>query len=204
MKEKKEALIVLGISIPLLCYGAFSFEFGGAGSTVEAISVAVSLTLGLCGVIGGLVLFFTKTSLGLIETKTDTDLHIGTPIEATLRKEELRNLVKDVPEESWTETIDDEFNKLRAKATSVDSKEPKPIIKEEKEMSKIKDAITKEKPVEKSGSESIGMMLREKELVKRSDELNALVNEVETELSQVRENLETKGWVNSDDGWVIE
>jgi hypothetical protein len=151
MKEKKEALIVLGISIPLLCYGAFSFELGGAGSTVEAISVAVSTTLGLAGVIGGLVLFFTKNSLGLL-----------------------------------------------------DSKEPKPIIKEEKEMSKIKDAITKEKPVEKSGSESIGLMQREKELVKRSDELNALVNEAETELNQVRENLETKGWIQSADGWIIE
>ena len=234
MKEKKEALIVLGISIPLLCYGAFSFEFGGAGSTVEAISVAVSTTLGLAGVIGGLVLFFTKTSLGLIETKTDTDLHIGTPIEATLRKEELRNLVKDVPEESWTETIDDEFNKLRANATSVDSKEeeerrialleteslskwknkdkvevveeeePKPIIKKEKEMSKIKDAITKEKPVKKSGSESISLMKREKVLVERVSELNGFLNETETKLSQVRENLETKGWVNSDNGWVIE
>jgi len=149
MKEKKEALIVLGISIPVLCYGAFSFEIGGAGSTVEAISVAVSLTLGLAGVIGGLVLFFTKNSLGLVE-----------------------------------------------------SKEPKSIIKEEKEMSKIKDAITKEKPVEKSSS--VGLMQREKELVKRADELTTLVNEVETELNQVRENLETKGWVNSDDGWVIE
>ena len=146
MKEKKEALIVLGISIPLLCYGAFSFELGGAGSTVEAIAVAVSTTLGLAGVIGGLVLFFTKNSLGLL-----------------------------------------------------DSKEPKPIIKEETEMSEIK----KEKPVEKSGSESIGLMQREKELVKRSDELNTLVNEVETELNQVRENLETKGWIQSADGWII-
>jgi len=150
MKEKKEALIVLGISIPVLCYGAFSFEIGGAGSTVEAISVAVSLTLGLCGVIGGLILLFTKNSLGLVE-----------------------------------------------------SKEPKPIIKEDKKkMSKIKDAITKEKPVEKSSS--VGLMQREKELVKRADELTTLVNEVETELNQVRENLETKGWVNSDNGWVIE
>ena len=227
---------MLGISIPLLCYGAFSFEFGGAGSTVEAISVAVSTTLGLAGVIGGLVLFFTKTSLGLIETKTDTDLHIGTPIEATLRKEELRNLVKDVPEESWTETIDDEFNKLRAKATSVDSKEeeerrialleteslskwknkdkvevveeeePKPIIKKEKEMSKIKDAITKEKPTTqeaKKGS-SVDLMKREQELLNRRDELNRMLEEAETKLTDVRENLESKGWVNSDNGWVIE
>ena len=44
MKEKKEALIVLGISIPLLCYGAFSFEIGGAGSVAKSIAVAVSTT----------------------------------------------------------------------------------------------------------------------------------------------------------------
>ena len=149
MKEKKEALIVLGISIPLLCYGAFSFEIGGAGSTVEAVLVAVSLTVGLAGVTGGLILLFTKNSLGLL-----------------------------------------------------DSKEPKPIIKKEKEMSKIKDAITKEKPVEKSSS--VGLMQREKELVKRADELTTLVNEVETELNQVRENLETKGWIQSADGWIID
>jgi len=188
MKERrKNALTLLAIATPMLAYGAFTFEIGGAASTAEAMTKSMITALGLVGVVSGLVMFFTKNSLGLIETKTESDSRrIRSP-------EELINL-----------TIDDEFNKLRAKATSVDSKEPKPITKKEKEMSKIKDAITKEKPVEKSGSESIGMMLREKELVKRSDELNALVNEVETELSQVRENLETKGWVNSDDGWVIE
>ena len=158
IKGNKEALIVLGIAIPLLCYGAFSFEFGGAGSTVEAISVAVSLTLGLAGVIGGLVLFFKK-------------------------------------------------------------------IKEEKEMEEIKDGITKEKPEpidlgrttrkssdniteevteEVAPSESIYLMKREKVLVERVSELNGFLNETETKLSQVRENLETKGWVNSDNGWVID
>lgn len=85
-----------------------------------------------------------------------------------------------------------------------DEKKPKPKIKKEKEMVTKKEGITKEKPVKKSGSESIGLMQREKELVKRADELTTLVNEVETELNQVRENLETKGWVNSDKGWVIE
>ena len=58
--------------------------------------------------------------------------------------------------------------------------------------------------MKKSGSESIGLMQREKELVKRADELNTLISEVETELNKVRENLETKGWVNSADGWVID
>ena len=148
-ERRKQGLIILAISIPVLCYGAFSFELGGASSNFEAITVAIAVALGLFGVGSGLLMLFTKTRLGWIE-----------------------------------------------------SKEPKPIIKEEKKMSKIKDAITKEKPVEKSSS--VGLMQREKELVKRSDELNALVNEVEAELNQVRENLETKGWVNSDNGWVIE
>ena len=77
----------------------------------------------------------------------------------------------------------------------------KPIFKKKEkiEVNKIK----KEEPVEKSGSESIGLMQREKELVKRSDELNALVTELDAELNQVREDLQTKGWIQSADGWVI-
>ena len=80
-----------------------------------------------------------------------------------------------------------------------DEKSSRPIIKKEKKMPKTKE----EKPVQKSGSESIELMQREKELVKRADELNTLVSEVETELDQVRKNLETKGWVNSENGWGI-
>ena len=139
--RRKDALKLLAIATPMLAYGALTFEIGGAASTAEAVTKSIVTTLGLFGTVAGLLMFFTKTSLGL-----------------------------------------------------VDSKEPKPIIKKEKEMSK-KDGITKEKPVKKSGSESIGLMQREKELVKRADELNTLISEVETELNKVRENLETKGWV---------
>jgi hypothetical protein len=161
-ERRKQGLIILAISIPVLCYGAFSFELGGASSNFEAITVAIAVALGLFGVGSGLLMLFTKTRLGWIE-----------------------------------------------------SKEPKPIIKEEKEMSEIKDGM--EKPVEKSSdditeevteevapSESIYLMKREKVLVDRIEELNGFLNETETKLSQVRENLETKGWVNSDNGWVIE
>ena len=158
MKEKKEALIVLGISIPVLCYGAFSFELQGASSNFEAITVAIAVTLGLFGVGTGLLLLFTKTSLGLV-------------------KEPKLNRSNDSSKEKRNH-----------------------LIIKEKEMVKTKE----EKPVEKSGSESIGLMQREKELVKRADELTALVNEVEAELIQVIESLETKGWVLADKGWVIE
>ena len=89
----------------------------------------------------------------------------------------------------------------------------KPIFikKEKREMTKIKkeepvaeEAVVKQKPVKKEGSESIGLMQREKELVKRSDELNALVSELDAELNLVREKLATKGWLLTENGWVIE
>ena len=83
----------------------------------------------------------------------------------------------------------------------------KPIFikKEKREMTKIK----KEEPVAeetiiKDGSESLGLMKREKSLLKRQEELSALVTELETELNQVRESLEIKGWIQSADGWIIE
>ena len=86
----------------------------------------------------------------------------------------------------------------------------KPIFKKEKkEVNKIKetvveDTIVKERPINKHASESIQLMKREESLVKRSDELNTLVSELETELNQVREDLQTKGWIQSaDNGWVI-
>ena len=83
----------------------------------------------------------------------------------------------------------------------------KPIFikKEKTEMTKIKkeEPVVKQKPVKKDGSESIGLMQREKELVKRSEELNTLIVEADDELHQVRCDLETKGWIQSADGWVI-
>ena len=77
------------------------------------------------------------------------------------------------------------------------------MTKIKKEEPVVEVTITKEKPINKHASESIGLMQREKELVKRSDELNLLVNELETELANVRETLESKGWIQSADGWVI-
>ena len=76
--------------------------------------------------------------------------------------------------------------------------------KEKKEMTKIKkEPVVEQKPINKHASESIQLMKREENLVHRSDELHALVAELDAELSQVRETLETKGWVLGENGWVI-
>jgi hypothetical protein len=70
MKERrKDALKLLAIATPMLVYGALTFEIGGAASTAEAITKSIVTTLGLFGTVGGLLMFFTENSLGLINPK---------------------------------------------------------------------------------------------------------------------------------------
>ena len=90
MKEKKEALIVLGIATPLLCYGAFSFELQGADSNLEAIAVALALTLGLFGIGAGVLMLFKKNSLGILDEKKPQTI---------TKKEITMNISNDIPNE---------------------------------------------------------------------------------------------------------
>ena len=75
MKERrKDALKLLAIATPMLAYGALTFEIGGAASTAEAITKSIVTTLGLFGTVGGLLMFFTKNSLGMVETKPKAEV----------------------------------------------------------------------------------------------------------------------------------
>ena len=150
-KRNKQALYILGISIPSLGLGVWGFEIGGGGGAVGLIT-AIGITFGVTGSISGLTMLFTKNRLG------------------------------------WFDSEPFDFKPIFIK-------------KEKTEMPKIK----KEEPVKKEGSESesIQLMKREENLVKRSDELNNLIVEADNELHQVRCDLEAKGWIQSADGWVI-
>ena len=150
-KRKKQALYILGISIPSLGLGVWGFEIGSGGGAVGLIT-AIGITFGVTGSISGLTMLFTKNRLG------------------------------------WFDSEPFDFKPIFIK-------------KEKTEMPKIK----KEEPVKKDGSESesIGLMKREVELQKRSQELNTLIVEADAELNQVRDELQNKGWIQSADGWVI-
>tara|TARA_R110000751_G_C13723215_1_gene475693 strand:+ start:233 stop:958 length:726 start_codon:yes stop_codon:yes gene_type:complete len=234
-ERRKQAWILLGIATPLLCYGAFSFELDGGGSKFDAMSTAVSLTAGIFGVISGLLMFFTKNSLGLIGMKTDPDFVYWDDYSDKNAKPDSRRIRS--PEDLINLTIDDEFNKLRAKATSVDSKEPiaqkeepKPIIKEEKDMSEsnnetreVAHELTEELGVEvyrakaevdpvvsednESKSESLQLMQKEKAIVlkilKTREELESLLktrDSLESDWEAVKSIIKQKGWVLAEDG----
>ena len=162
IKRKKQALYILGISIPSLGLSLWGFEIGSGGGAVGLIT-AIGITFGVTGSISGLTMLFTKNRLG------------------------------------WFDSEPFDFKPIFIK------KEKTEMPKIKKEEPVVEEAVAKQKPVKKEGSqsESLGLMKREKSLLKRQEELSGLVTELETELNQVRENLETKGWIQSADGWVI-
>ena len=73
-KRRKDALKLLAIATPMLAYGALTFEIGGTASAAEAIAKSTITTLGLFGTVGGLLMFFTKNSLGMVETKPKVEV----------------------------------------------------------------------------------------------------------------------------------
>ena len=59
-KRKKQAIILLALSVPMMWWGFNQFIYGSGHSTLEAIAVSLSCTGGLTCFFGGLYLFFTK------------------------------------------------------------------------------------------------------------------------------------------------
>ena len=70
MKERrKDALKLLGVSLPILGGGLYIFNPEGIANRFVEVLAIVALILGVFGAISGLIMFFTKNSLGMVETK---------------------------------------------------------------------------------------------------------------------------------------
>ena len=64
-KRKKQAIILLTLSVPMMWWGYCSFMASGTNSTALAMGIALSCTLGSLFAISGLVMLATKNSLGI-------------------------------------------------------------------------------------------------------------------------------------------
>ena len=64
-KRKKQAIILLALSVPMMWWGFSSFMDGTTNSNIQAIAVSLSCTLGSLFGISGLVMLATKNSLGI-------------------------------------------------------------------------------------------------------------------------------------------
>ena len=64
-KRKKQGLILLALSVPMMWWGFTNFMSGTTNSTALAMGIALSCTLGSLFAISGLVMLATKNSLGI-------------------------------------------------------------------------------------------------------------------------------------------
>ena len=64
-KRRKQGLILLALSVPMMWWGFTNFMSGTTNSTALAMGIALSCTLGSLFAISGLVMLATKNSLGI-------------------------------------------------------------------------------------------------------------------------------------------
>ena len=65
-KRRKQAIILLALSGPMMWFGFTSFMASGTNSTALAMGIAISCTLGLAFALSGLIMMVTKNSLGIL------------------------------------------------------------------------------------------------------------------------------------------
>ena len=120
-KRKKQGLILLTISVPMLWFGVTNFMSDTTSSNALGMMIAISITFGGLFGISGLVMLATKNSLGIwdiddkekeiinqptkkvkpmAKTKTDTSVELmKREKELETRRKELESLLAEVSKE---------------------------------------------------------------------------------------------------------
>ena len=140
-KRKKQAIILLALSVPMMWWGFTNFMSGTTNSTALAMGIALSCTLGSLFGISGLVMLATKNSLGIWnpDDKGKKDRGVTLASQTT------------VGDSSVQKTINKKVNEMTKAETSVDlMKREKELETRRKELESLLAEVTKEeKAVEK-------------------------------------------------------
>ena len=186
-KRRKQAIILLALSVPMMWWGFTNFMSGTTSNTALAIGTAIGCVFGAFSAISGLTMLITKNSLGILNpddkgrgrtfdelTSAEKDARI-----ASIEKEKAKGRGED----------------LLASQTKVGySPIQKTINKPSKKVNEMAKAST-----------SVELMKREKKLETRRKELESLLAEVTKEEKAVEKELKSKGWVQQKDGsWSVE
>ena len=140
-KRRKQGLILLLVSVPMMWWGYTNFMSGTTNSNIQAMGIALSCTLGSLFGISGLVMLATKNSLGIWnpDDKGKKDRGVLLASQTT------------VGDSSVQKTINKKVNEMTKAETSVDlMKREKELETRRKELESLLAEVTKEeKAVEK-------------------------------------------------------
>ena len=140
-KRKKQGLILLALSVPMMWWGFTNFMSGTTNSTALAMGIALSCTLGSLFGISGLVMLATKNSLGIWNPDDKGKKDRGVLLASQT----------NVGDSSVQKTINKKVNEMTKTNTSVDlMKREKELETRRKELESLLAEVTKEeKAVEK-------------------------------------------------------
>jgi len=140
-KRKKQAIILLALSVPMMWWGFTNFMSGTTNSTALAIGTAIGCVFGAFSALSGLVMLSTKNSLGIWNPDDKGKKDRGVLLASQT----------NVGDSSVQKTINKKVNEMTKAETSVDlMKREKELETRRKELESLLAEVTKEeKAVEK-------------------------------------------------------
>ena len=210
-KRRKQAIILLALSVPMMWWGFTNFMSGTTSNTALAIGTAIGCVFGAFSAISGLTMLITKNSLGILNpddkgrgrtfdelTSAEKDARIAS-IEKEKAKGRGEDLLASQTKVGYSPILDKDKIRQRNQA-AIDNLVTKTTDNAIKTLTKKQ----KVKPMAKANT-SVELMKREKELETRRKELEAMLAEVSKEEQAVEKELKSKGWVQQKDGsWRYE
>ena len=173
-KRRKQAIILLALSVPMMWWGYSSFMDGTTNSNIQAMGIALSCTLGSLFAISGLVMLATKNSLGIWNPD---DKGRGEILHKSQTKVGFSPIQKEI------------INKPSKKVN---------------EMAKAKDNVDSIKTLDEYNEKMKKLFKREDELKTRKKEVTKLDKEIDNETTEVQDEIRANNWIDKGNGWEIQ
>ena len=175
-KRQQQGLILLALSVPMMWWGFNQFIYGSGHSTLEAILVSVSCTLGSLFGISGLVMLATKNSLGIWnhEDKGKKDRGVVLASQANVGDSSVQKEIINKPS------------------------------KKVNEMAEAKDNVDSIKTLDEYNEKMKKLFKREDELKTRKKEVTKLDKEIDNETTEVQDEIRANNWIDKGNGWEIQ
>ena len=174
-KRKKQAIILLALSVPMMWWGFTNFMSGTTNSNALAMGIALSCTLGSLFAISGLVMLATKNSLGIWNPDDKGKKDRGVVLASQA----------NVGDSSVQKEIINKKQKVN-------------------EMAEAKDNVDSIKTLDEYNEKMKKLFKREDEIKTRKKEVTKLDKEIDNETTEVQDEIRANNWIDKGNGWEIQ
>ena len=175
-KRKKQAIILLALSVPMMWWGFTNFMSGTTNSTALAIGTAIGCVFGGFAALSGLVMLATKNSLGIWnpDDKGKKDRGVLLASQTTVGDSSVQKEIINKPN------------------------------KKVNEMAEAKDNVDSIKTLDEYNEKMKKLFKREDELKTRKKEVTKLDKEIDNETTEVQDEIRANNWIDKGNGWEIQ